>query len=47
MTIGKLYGEFNVFLPLQWELGIVCDKIVIDGVDIPTPSTRSFPFIPI
>ena len=45
MTRRKLYSEFNVFLPLQSELGIVFDKIVTGGVDI--PSTPTFPFIPI
>ena len=47
MTRMKLHCEFNVFLPLQSELGIVSDKIVTDGVDIPTPNAPTFPFIPI
>ena len=43
----KLHTLFNLFLPLQSDLGIVDDKIVTDLVDIGIPIIETFPFSPI
>lgn len=43
----KLHTLFNLFLPLQSDLGIVDDRIVTVVVDKLIPIIPTFPFSPI
>lgn len=39
----KVHNEFDFFLPLQSEMGILSDNNVFDGLE----KSKSIPFIPI